>query len=143
MENDFKNDPSYPTSSLNDRSVPPPGSMNGGFWLSVVAVVAIAIVAYLTFGATEMSRTQDKPAVVSETMGQLDTIEPAEGDAFTNKKVADETGVVPDVTPPVITTAPVEPDAVHAPNTYASEEDCKAATNTACHFMTCDRSAEP
>ncbi len=152
MENDFRNDPSNPPSNLYDplkrdkiRESRSPGSMNGGFWLSVAAVVAIALAAYMTFGSTEMSRTQDKPAAVSETMGQLDTIEPAEGDAFTNKKAApDELATAPPaaVTPPVVTTAPVEPQAVTAPNTYASEEDCKAATNTACHFMTCDQVPE-
>lgn len=151
MENDFRNDPSYPPSNRYDPlkrdkiqdGGRPPGSMNGGFWLSVAAVVAIAVAAYMTFGPSEMSRTQDKPTAVSETMGQLDTIEPAEGDAFTNKKAApDEMVTAPAATPPVVTTAPVEPQAVMSPNTYASEEDCKAATNTACHFMTCDQVPE-
>lgn len=130
MENDPKNrpgEPLSPPSYIYRREAPKkPGN---GMWTTLAAVGAVAIAAYLTIGRADIGRLQDKP-YANMTEGQMSRpfydVEPAAGDPPNPE------------TPPVVTTSPVEPGAAMAPNTYASEDECKSATNTPCHFMTCD-----
>jgi hypothetical protein len=123
---------------------------NVAIWLGVVAVAIIS--AFVFYGVTQKSEDPGmmgvdptQQAMATSTSGMDDGaaiespegIEPAEGDTFTNQTPAAEmptptTGDMPAEAP----AAAVAPAAI--PPSYASEEDCKAATSVPCHFVTCD-----
>lgn len=121
---------------------------NGGVWLAVAAVAVVAAFAF--YGVTQ---TATDPMVTDEaTMAPSDsavdmsvppTIEPAEGDSFTHQEPAvppenggSAMGDTPAASTPETPAASVAPHAV--PPSYATEEDCKAASNAPCHYVTCD-----
>lgn len=76
-----------------------------------------------------------------------DTTSGAIGSADQTGTASDTSGATAGATPgttasdtpsatPSVTTSPVEDTA--SPNTYASEDECKSATNKPCHYVTCD-----
>ena len=132
MDNrDYRADPQYP-----QEKYPQEKRNNTGVWLGAVVVGALA--AFALYGATKsltepMAAWEDAATELPADPDQMapEAIEPAEGDSFT-----DQTAPVtptPQVDAPAAAVAPAA-----VPPSYASEEDCKAATNVPCHFVTCD-----
>lgn len=143
MDNrDYRNDPLFREKRRD----------NAAIWLGVVAVAVIS--AFVFYGVTQkttdpgvMGVDPEQQAMSSSGTAMDDGvmtqspegIEPAEGDSFTNQTPAADmpapaptSGDMPAEAP----AASVAPAAL--PPSYATEEDCKAATSVPCHYVTCD-----
>ena len=127
--NDYRANPLYQQKKRDSTAI----------WLGAIAVGVIAAFALYgtTKSLTEPMAAWDEPAADttaatdSQEYPDPDAIEPAEGDSFTNQVAPAEP--TPQVVAPAASVAPAA-----VPPSYASEEDCKAATNVPCHFVTCD-----
>lgn len=138
MENDFRTPDQFPP----DRNLPPhrTEAPNTGLWLVAGMIAAIALVALFAFRGNGVDMPTNGPATAAydSSSGAANDIEPAEGNqaVATTHSPAVVPNDAPEAVAPVETTNPVEPtDSLH---TYASEEECAAATDKACHYVTCD-----
>lgn len=123
---------------MNDYRQPgglPPKKDNRGLWIFFGVFAAVALIAVLYSFGTQTATVEVAP--VSETAAGMEpsTVEPAADAAATATEPPVATASDSPAAP-VETTNPVENTT--GANTYASEEECKTATDAPCHFVTCD-----